>query len=128
MYWFRSNIRLGSHLALFALAIQILLSFGHFHSHDIAQASQSLAPTASASAAVTVSPAIYDPDHKSNGSPDFDCPICALIQLAATSVPSVAPALPLPETIEMLRLEAPIALALAYPSRSSFNARGPPTV
>src|SRR5260370_7977226 len=31
MKWFRSNIRYGSRLALFALAIQFLLSFGHFH-------------------------------------------------------------------------------------------------
>jgi hypothetical protein len=31
MKWLRSNIRLGSRLALFALAIQFLLSFGHFH-------------------------------------------------------------------------------------------------
>src|SRR3954466_11240890 len=31
MKWFRSNIGLMSRLALFALAIQFLLSFGHFH-------------------------------------------------------------------------------------------------
>src|SRR5260370_28035600 len=31
MKWFRSNIRRGSRLALFALAVQFLLSFGHFH-------------------------------------------------------------------------------------------------
>jgi len=31
MKWFRSNIRLGSRLALLALAMQFLLSFGHFH-------------------------------------------------------------------------------------------------
>src|SRR5436190_18978618 len=31
MKWFRSNVRHGSRLALFALAIQVLLSFGHFH-------------------------------------------------------------------------------------------------
>ena len=31
MKWFRSNIKHGSRLALFALAIQFVLSFGHFH-------------------------------------------------------------------------------------------------
>ena len=31
MKWFRSNIRHGSRLALLALAIQFVLSFGHFH-------------------------------------------------------------------------------------------------
>jgi hypothetical protein len=127
MFWFRSNIRLGSRLALFALAVQIVLSFGHFHSYDIAQASPGSGPTASVSAPGTVSPDIF-PDHKSNGSADFDCPICALIQLAATSVPSVAPVLPLPETIELLRLEAPIASALSSSSHSFFNARAPPAI
>src|SRR5580704_8323158 len=31
MKWFRSNVKHGSRLALFALAIQFALSFGHFH-------------------------------------------------------------------------------------------------
>ena len=31
MKWFRRNIRTGSRLALFALALQFVLSFGHFH-------------------------------------------------------------------------------------------------
>jgi len=31
MRWFRSNIRLGSRLALFALAVQMALSLGHVH-------------------------------------------------------------------------------------------------
>src|ERR1700722_1755971 len=31
MKWFRSNIKHGSRLALLALAIQFVLSFGHFH-------------------------------------------------------------------------------------------------
>jgi len=31
MKWFRSNIKHGSRLALFALALQLALSFGHFH-------------------------------------------------------------------------------------------------
>ena len=31
MKWFRKHIKTGSRLALFALAIQFALSFGHFH-------------------------------------------------------------------------------------------------
>ena len=31
MKWFRSHIKQGSRLALFALAIQFMLSLGHFH-------------------------------------------------------------------------------------------------
>ena len=42
MKWFRSNIRLGSRLALLALAIQFLLSFGHFHERSAQAASASM--------------------------------------------------------------------------------------
>jgi hypothetical protein len=31
MKWLRSNIRHGSRLALFALAVQFVLALGHFH-------------------------------------------------------------------------------------------------
>ena len=31
MKWFRKHLKHGSRLALFALAIQFALSFGHFH-------------------------------------------------------------------------------------------------
>jgi len=31
MKWVRSNIKYGSRLALFALALQFSLAFGHFH-------------------------------------------------------------------------------------------------
>ena len=31
MNWFRKHLKHGSRLALFALAIQFALSFGHFH-------------------------------------------------------------------------------------------------
>ena len=43
MKWFRSNIKRGSRLALFALAIQFVLSFGHFHA-VAAQATQAIQP------------------------------------------------------------------------------------
>src|SRR6202011_6376655 len=35
MKWFRTNIRRGSRLALFALAIQFVLSFGHFDENTV---------------------------------------------------------------------------------------------
>jgi len=31
MRWFRSNVKRVSHVELFALAIQVVLAFGHFH-------------------------------------------------------------------------------------------------
>src|SRR6266446_1353049 len=37
MKWFRVNRRLGSHAALIALALQLVLSFGHTHADDLAR-------------------------------------------------------------------------------------------
>ena len=39
MGWFRSRARLGSYLALLALAFQLALSFGHVHLDHVAPAS-----------------------------------------------------------------------------------------
>src|SRR3954451_15548278 len=93
MHWFRSNLRLGSRLALLALAVQVILSFGHVHLFNPAPASPSSA-TAIASGAVL--PRGDAPNHNPAGLPDADCPICALLQLVAMSAASVAPVLPLP--------------------------------
>jgi hypothetical protein len=115
-------------LALFALAIQIVLSFGHIHTDEFGLASAKSAPTALADSSSATFLSTHDPIHKSNGSADLDCPICASIQLAATSAPSAAPTLPLPARIGMFRLEAPAALALASSPHSLFRARAPPSV
>jgi hypothetical protein len=41
MNWFRKHLKHGSRLALFALAIQFALSFGHFHG-SVAQAASAI--------------------------------------------------------------------------------------
>src|SRR5258708_35628225 len=48
MTWVRSSIKHGARLALFALAIQFVLSFGHFY--GLAQATPAIAPGAPQSA------------------------------------------------------------------------------
>jgi hypothetical protein len=71
---------------------------------------------------------VRDKDHKSQGTADFDCPICALIQLASTSAPSVAPPLPIPAMVGGLALETPDELGFASSPIFAFQARGPPSV
>jgi hypothetical protein len=124
MRWFRSNARCGSRLALFALAVQLAVTFGHVHLQGLALAKA--APIASAdrfAQAVTA-----DPIRKSPGSADYDCPICALIQLASTSSPSAAPVLPAPVLIGGFRLETPDELRSDVSAHFSFQARGPPAI
>jgi hypothetical protein len=48
MGWFRSRSRLGSYLALFALAFQLAVSFGHVHLDHIAPTSALATTLASA--------------------------------------------------------------------------------
>jgi hypothetical protein len=123
MRWFRSKLHSGSRLALFALALQAVLSFGHVHLHDLAQASTK---TAMVTGSGTALPSERAPGHDPRGAPESDCPICALIQLVAISTPAVPPALPLPKSFGLIRLRAPTELASASSPHLLFQARAPP--
>ena len=125
MRWFRSHLHFGSRLALFALAVQIALSFGHVHLQDLAQ------PTAQQSAGLTapsadVPGAPAAPSKKSHGAIDDFCAVCQLIQLAATSVPATAPSLVLPVASGDIRLGHKTEFDLAASSPLVFQARAPP--
>jgi hypothetical protein len=98
MRWFRPQMHFGSRLALVALALQFALTFGHVHSLVPISVDTAL----SSAAAASDGPSSRDPVR--NGLADFDCPICALINLTGTSTPSVAPDLPLPAKVDFVTL------------------------
>jgi hypothetical protein len=123
MRWFRSKLHLGSRLALVALALQMILSFGHVHGGDLAPASTKSAMLTGSGAHLLSARA---PSHDPDVSLETDCPICALIQLVASSAPPVAPALPLPASLGSLGLPAAAEMALASLPQFSFQARAPP--
>jgi hypothetical protein len=119
MGWFRTNIRIGSRLALFALAIQYLLTFSHVHLARVVtdpESSTSVVMTGAFDEALPTSP---PQDHESN------CTICLLIQIAGSMVRSSAPTLSAPETIAWVPPEAAFEV-FAASRRLSFNARAPP--
>lgn len=129
MRWFRSNIGFGSRLALFALAVQVVLSFSHVHLSELGLA------TAKAAAALTASgsgASIQDkrgaPTQRSDGPIDPGCAICGLIQLAAASAPAAAPALPVPALLGHGSLQAREDFALAASPPIRFRARAPPFI
>jgi hypothetical protein len=128
MRWFRSHIRFGSRLALAALAVQLILTFGHVHLDGIAQDFGKSALSVLANRSSTTVADASNPAHKSNGPSDPDCPICALIQLASTSAPSVAPVLPVPAGFVVFRPEVASELEWVASSYFSFQARGPPSI
>jgi hypothetical protein len=123
MGWFRCRSRLGAYLALFALAFQLAVSFGHVHH---------IAPTA----ALTSTLASGQPPSDEANSPsspaghddlaDHLCPICTLIHLAGAIVPAETPPLPLPSIFRGLRLEAAIAFDVTASQSVLFQARAPP--
>src|ERR1700759_5415474 len=97
MLWFRAHLKLGSRLALFALAIQLVLTFGHIHGVSAGAAESAL------SSLTHQAQNSADPCKDSSGTCDSNCPICALIQLASTSAVSVPPTLTVPATFVVLR-------------------------
>jgi hypothetical protein len=124
MRWIRRKRRIGAWAALFALALQITLSFGHVHLDKL---------TSSASLAGSLLKQTASQDNapgspnRHTGANDF-CAICATISLIASS------ALPQPAC-----LAPPVVTASARPhefdgtipssqSHFPFQARAPPVV
>jgi hypothetical protein len=124
MQWIRRNNRFGSWIALLALAIQLVLSFGHVHLEDI-QASSPV--TTDASQAQTrgangTGPA--DDDHGKAGH-DF-CAVCAALSLTSNSVlPAVVlPATPVDHPHKWFASFHPVQAS--YGIHFLFQARAPP--
>jgi hypothetical protein len=119
MRWFRANKQFGGRLGLFALALQLVLTFGHVHAPARVSNASSVLEVALASGTA--------PQHPShNGPVDPDCPVCVLIQLSATSAPSVAPDLPLPMPTNFVALKPTAALTVAIAPVFETRARAPP--
>src|SRR5690349_20355841 len=121
MRWFRTHIGLGSRLALFALAVQFFLSFGHVHVGKIAAATPG---------ALTIAQA---PDRNGGPAPkphtgaDF-CAICATVSLLASSVlPTASSVLPPVDAEHRWLTEFASARNSSEPF-VRFQARAPPVV
>jgi len=128
MHWIRAHLRFGSRLALFALAVQMVLSFGHVHIATPTLASTNEGRLAVADESGLAASRAIAPIHRSDGSASGDCAICALIQLSSTSAPADAPVLPLPADLALLGLQASAELPWAASLHSPFQARAPPSI
>jgi hypothetical protein len=133
MKWFRSNIRHGSRVALFALAVQFVLSFGHFHgiaaqSAPAIQSGAALSDLSLAAAGATdpaaqqPSPAGHDPDQQ----PGDICAICAVMALANATLFATPPLLLLPQAVEFLYLTTDAEFIHLNSARVAFQPRAPP--
>jgi hypothetical protein len=124
MGWFRSNRGVVAWLAFFALACQLVLSFGHVHAGQFGRGSSSWA-----SAKTGDSPANGPPSPPQNQplglAGDF-CAICANISLANTLILPILATILTPRWFTEI---LPWSLAASQPASLDhfpFSARGPP--
>lgn len=131
MKWFRRRIRTGSRLALFALTLQFVLSFGHFH-FDAARAaaaiqSQSDLAQAQSLATDAVSQTQQQPTGHDDGQPANEpCAICAVISVANQMLFATVALLPLPDAIDQSFLVANAKFTVPAAPQSAFRSRAPP--
>src|SRR5262245_50865456 len=127
MGWFRSRSRWGSYLALFALVVQLALSFGHVHLEGGAPVSGH-APALFAVHPASAAAAAVDPAGKEFPAlADDHCPICTLIHLAGALVPATAPTLPQLAVFGRVPFVAAVEFDLINPHYySPLGARAPP--
>lgn len=132
MKWFRRHIKTGSRLALFALAIQLALSFGHFHfepAHAGPAVQIGLSDVDLSSVDGVVAPeASQQPSdhHDSDRHPGANCAACVLLSLAGNLLLSTPPVLLLPDAIELLLLVTDAEFAHLNSARLPFQSRAPP--
>jgi hypothetical protein len=118
----RSIRRFGAGLGLFALLLQLTLSFAHIHPEDLLGASAGAAERIAGKA----QPAGPGQDRRIPGAPHDDCPICSVMHLAGTIVLPGAPALALPTEFTVASFVADDLVSTAIPRRLPFQTRAPP--
>jgi len=135
MNWFRKHVKTGSRLALFALAIQFALSFGHFHgvAAQAAPAIQTGLTNADLAIAATLdaqginSEARQQPsNHDSDQQRTDACAICAVLSLAGNFLFATPPLLELPGAIEFLYLTTDAEFSHLGSLHPAFQSRAPP--
>jgi hypothetical protein len=117
----RSIRRLGAGLGLFALLLQLTLSFAHVHPEDLLGA-----PEAAERVAGKVQPAGPGEDRHAPEAPHHDCPICSVMHLAGTVVVPDPPALALPDQFAVAIFPVDDLLSIVIPRRLPFQTRAPP--
>jgi hypothetical protein len=134
MRWFRSHSLKVASLALFALACQFVLSFGHVHldrfagnSINWSMAAATGKAVASAPGKITLADLPTSPRQKNpSGLGDDFCAICASISLAGALLAPTAPTL-LPGISFYKELHWSFVATQAQSiDHIHFNARGPP--
>jgi hypothetical protein len=120
MRWFH-NRRFGNWLALAALALQLVVSFGHVHLDGVHHTYPAQAVSGSGAQASQL-PA----PQPGNDADDGYCAICATIFQAASSFLPPVPQLQVPVVSRAVEHCGRVAVVLITPQRWPFQSRAPP--
>jgi len=135
MRWFCSNIKPVSHVALFALAIQFALSFGHFHGVGDLTAGAQSSPTKSAvlvadnlvsQVAHKPSASRPAPGHDPREHPGDICSICAARAIANAALLATPPTVLLPRAFDFSYTATTREFVRVLPVSVAFRPRAPP--
>lgn len=118
MAWPRANARLTGLVALLALAIQLVSTFGHFHAE--------WAGTRAAVSSAAHDHSGDDHDHDHNGKQPDSCTVCTAASLAQAFAPPSAPALPILTDVAADLPVIATAQTTDDPRRRPFQSRAPP--
>jgi hypothetical protein len=122
MGWAHCHRRLGAWLAFAALAVQLVLSFGHVHLYVTGATDAALtAPPGTTIARASQQQPAQNPDDD-----DDYCAICASIFLVSTSFVSTPPPLPVADGFERITHSININRSLTALRRAAFRSRAPP--
>jgi hypothetical protein len=128
MGWVHRHRRRGAYVALAALLLQIVVSFGHVDLDGAVVGDHlTLGQTHFGTADKIVVAAKRSQQGPTQSSDDGYCPICASIFLVSTSFVSTAPQLPVPEGFYRITHSATVARGFSPPLRLAFRSRAPPT-
>jgi hypothetical protein len=122
MGWVWLHRRHGALLALIALAVQIVVAFGHVHLHGLAQNSRA---TSAAQRAVLADTKSHAPAQIPVDNDDY-CAICASIFLASSAFAPAPPQLLVPANFQRVEHCFNAARSLAESLRLAFRSRAPP--
>jgi len=140
MGWVRFHRRYGAWPGLAALALQIVLSFGHIHIGKVHVAGVAEAfgvaaaksfhmarqPSAGATLAQAPQQAPAENPHQNLGDDDDYCAICASIFLASTAFAAQPPLLPVPFGGDRIALSFPAEQSGRVARPVFFQSRAPP--
>jgi hypothetical protein len=126
MRWVRNYRRFGAWSGLAALALQIVLSFGHIHvGNKHISGARGWFSAAASQHFVTTRISENAPGQNAPDNDDY-CAICASIFLASTSFVPPPPVLLVPTAFKRIEHASAAAHGVNEPRRVAFRSRAPP--